>query len=155
MESERANPADADFHKRMAVAFFNETWTLLEKATRTPEEDARMIHLAHASRAHWEFVGTPENLAVGEWQISRVHAVLRQPESALYHAGRSLELAVRSGLSAFHRACGHEAMARALSLAHSTKVAEHLALARSIALEITDLDDRKIVEDDLAGIAGS
>ncbi len=140
------------FHRKMAAEFFNETWRLLDQPDRTPEDDARMIHLAHASRLHWGFVGTAENHAVGEWQISRVHAVLRQPEAALYHAQRSLALAEKNHLSPFHRACGHEAMARALAITNPPAARASLATAQTIAAEITDLEDKKTLEDDLATI---
>jgi hypothetical protein len=143
---------DAKFHKKMAVYFFNETWAFLDKPDRTPEEDTRMIHLAHASRLHWEFVGTPENLAIGEWQVSRVHAVLRQSDSALYHAKRSLAIAERNGLGPFHLACGHEAIARAFSISHSGAASEHITIARKIALEITDPEEKETLNKDLSNI---
>ena len=72
------DPAESAVHRRLAVTFFNETWTLLDKTDRSPAEDARMIHMAHASRMHWELIGTPQNVAVGEWQIARVYSADRQ-----------------------------------------------------------------------------
>lgn len=140
------------FHKKMAAELFNETWTLLDKPERTPEEDTRMIHTAHASRLHWEAVGSAENLAVGEWQVSRVHSVLRQPDSALFHARRSLDTAERNDLSPFHLACAHEAIARALAITHHQAAAEHIATASRIASGITDPEEKKILYDDLSGI---
>ena len=111
-----------------------------------------MILLAHASRLHWEFVGSAENLAVGEWQISRVHAVMRQHDSALYHAQRSLDIAELNGLSPFHRACAHEAISRATAIMQPQVAKEHIATARKIASEITDPEDKKILDDDLSSI---
>jgi len=134
----------------MAIDFFNETWKLLHKPNRTLQEDARMVHLAHASRFHWEFVGTPENLAIGEWQVSRVHAVLRQRDVALFHARIALAIAERSDLGPFHIACGHEAIARAFSISHSQEAAEHIAMARKIALEITNPEEKETLEKDLS-----
>jgi hypothetical protein len=58
-------------HRRLAARFFNETWRVLDKPDRSAEDDMRMIHMAHASRMHWEFAGSPRNRNVGEWQISR------------------------------------------------------------------------------------
>src|SRR2546427_1263558 len=83
--------AERRWHRKMAAGLFNEVWRLLEKK-RTPAEDDRMIHAAHASRYHWGEVGTPVNLAIGEWQISHVYAVLDRPEPATYHAVRSLAM---------------------------------------------------------------
>jgi hypothetical protein len=137
------------FHRTMAVRFFNETWTLLDKQNRTAEEDARMVHLAHASRLHWEFVGSATNLAIGEWQISRVHAVLHQADSALFHAERSLVIAQVNSLEPFHVAYAHEAIARALSITKSAAVLTHLHLARTLAAQISDPEEKKLVEDDL------
>ena len=52
-----------------------------------------MIHAAHASRYHWGEVGDDVNLARGEWQCSRVYAVLGRGEPALWHARRCVEIA--------------------------------------------------------------
>lgn len=55
---------------------FNGVWQLLDKADRSTAEDDRMLHMAHASRFHWENVGTAVNLARGEWLcLARAHAV--------------------------------------------------------------------------------
>ena len=79
-------------HKAFAVECFNLVWGLLDKADRTAEDDERMVHAAHASRFHWGEIGTPLEFARGEWQISRVYAVLGRSEAALHHAQRSLDL---------------------------------------------------------------
>lgn len=143
---------EAQFHRKMAVDFFNETWKLLEKPGRTPEEDARMIHLTHASRLHWQFAGSPQEFSVGEWQVSRVHAVLRQPDSALFHGRLSLDIATRNNLKPFYIAFGHEAVARALAMTDPQAEQSHIAAARKIASEITDPEEKKILEDDLSSI---
>ena len=143
---------ELEFHKKMAVGLFNETWKLLDKPDRTPYEDARMSHTAHASRLHWEFAGSPENFAIGEWQVARVHAVLRQPDVALFHARRSLDLAMLHQLSPFLVACAHEAIARALSLTDPQAASEHIATARRMASEITDPEEKKILDEDLSTV---
>jgi len=38
--------------RRLAADLFNHTWELLETPERTPAQDDRMIHAAHASRFH-------------------------------------------------------------------------------------------------------
>lgn len=152
MKIEEATLTEAGFHKKMAAGFFNETWKLLDKPDRTPEEDARMSHAAHASRLHWEFAGSARHLAIGEWQVSRVHAVLRQPDAVLWHARRSLDIAMLHQLGPFLAACAHEAMARALSFTQPEAASEHIATARRIASEITDPDEKKILNEDLASI---
>src|SRR3989442_1003499 len=96
--------AERRWHRKMAAGLFNEVWRLLEKK-RTPAEDDRMIHAAHASRYHWGEVGTPVNLAIGEWQISHVYAVLDRPEPATYHAVRSLAMCKENGIDDFPLVC--------------------------------------------------
>ena len=65
-----------EVHKKFAVDCFNGTWDLLDNKDRSREEDFNMIHMAHASRYHWGEIGTPLEFARGDWQISRVYAVL-------------------------------------------------------------------------------
>jgi len=152
MSAQESVLTEAQFHRKMAAGFFNETWKLLDKPDRTPEEDARMIHLAHASCLHWQFAGSAQEFAVGEWQISRVHAVLRQSDSALYHAKRSLDIAGHNNLKLFYLAFGHEAVARALATTDTQAALSHIASARKIAAKITEPEEKKIIEDDLSSI---
>src|SRR3989442_3446570 len=81
--------AERKWQRKMAVGLFNEVWRLLEK-NRSPAEDERMIHAAHASRFHWGEVGTAVNRALRDWQISHGYAILRRPEAATYHTVRFL-----------------------------------------------------------------
>ena len=52
--------------RRLAAHLFNSTWDLLETENRTPADDDRMLHMAHASRYHWGQVGSAAQLARGE-----------------------------------------------------------------------------------------
>ncbi len=137
--------------RALAVALFNQTWTLLDKDDRTDEESDRMVHMVHASRHHWEAVGTDENRAGGEWQCSRVYAVLGRAEPALHHARRSIAYADREGVAVWMRASAQEALARALLLSGDPDGA---VAARDRALDLLaeeeDAEDRSIVADDLA-----
>jgi len=67
--------------RRRGVDLFNEAWRLME----TREDDDRLLHIAHASRYHWGEAEEckPENLARGEWQVSRVYNVLGRAEPAI------------------------------------------------------------------------
>ena len=51
MEEKRLSIGEWD--KRQAVENFNAVWELVEKESRTKEEDLLMIHTAHAPRFHW------------------------------------------------------------------------------------------------------
>jgi len=131
-------------HKQFAVDCFNQTWDLIEKEERSQEERDQMIHAAHASRYHWEFVGTAVNLARGEWLISRVYAVLNRVEPCLYHADRCLKITLGNDLKDFDLAFAYEAMARACNLAgDEVETAKYVALAKDAGADIADENDCK------------
>ena len=142
-------------HRRLGVDLFNQVWTLLEQPERTPAEDDAMLHAAHASRHHWGQVGEPRHLARGEWQISRVYAVLARGEPALHHARRCLELLEQSGDGEeWDVPFAHEAIARAAFVADERATAEHhLQQARALGAQIEDADDREHLEEALADLA--
>lgn len=140
-------------HKHFAVNCFNQTWDLMEKSNRSQEETDRMIHAAHTSRYHWEFVGEAVNIARGEWLISRVYAVLNRVEPCLYHAERCMKITLDSNLKDFDLAFAYEAMARACSLGSDEIVAEeYLTAARDAGAEIADINDRKYFFSELESI---
>lgn len=144
-----------DQHRKLGKTLFNHVWDLMEKENRTSEEDAEMIRDAHASRFHWGKVGTPRNFAVGEWQIARVYSILGMPESALYHAKRSLAYvkAGGEGFEDFHLPSAYEGLARAYAAARETKsVKKYLALADRFAKKIKDPDEKKAISDQIASI---
>lgn len=98
--------------KELAIRLFNETWDLIERKDRQPEDDFSMLHKAHASVYHWSQSGTSLEIARGEWQVSRVNAILGKGESALFHAQRSLQLCLDNSFGGFDLAFGYEACAR-------------------------------------------
>jgi DNA-binding transcriptional MerR regulator len=140
-----------DEERRLAADLFNHTWELLESTGRTPTQDDRMIHAAHASRFHWEQVGEAKNLTIGEWQCARVYAVLGHAEEAAYHARRALEICDEAGLAGFLRAEANEALARALLVAGDRAgAAAAEAAAWADAEGIDDDEERQIFEQDMA-----
>jgi hypothetical protein len=141
------------FHHDLATELFRHVCDLLEKPDRTCAENDRMIHAAHASRFHFDLGGTPSNVAIGEWQCSRVHCALRQQDAALYHAWRALETAEAYQLGPFHLAYAHEALARAFALNDPAAMEKHLASAREISAGIEDEGARAMLEKDLAAVA--
>lgn len=144
------SPMDPIEERRLASELFNHVWTLLDLEERTPEQDDQLVHAAHASRWHWGQVGGYEQWAVGEWQCSRVYAVLGRGPEALHHARRCLELSAEAGVDDFVAASAHEAMARALAVMgdyDAARVERNLAYA--LAVELEDDDDRAVIESDL------
>ena len=146
---------DAETQRAAAKAFFNRVWELLELPERTQKQDDEMLHGAHASCAHWLAVGVAGNHARGEWQCSRVYAVLGRAEPALHHARRCLQVceAAPDEMEEFDLPFAHEALARAHALAGDLAAArQHRDLARTLAAAIKDAEDRELVEADLATI---
>ena len=133
-----------DIHRKFATDCFNGTWHLLEKTDRTPADDTRMIHMVHASRFHWGEIGTPLNLARGDWQISRVYATLDQGENALVYAKTCLHLCIDNDFGDFDLAFAYEATARAFSILGDEEMTEkHLALAKEAGKAIAKEDDKE------------
>jgi hypothetical protein len=141
----------------LAAQLFNETWRLLELAGRTRADDDRMVHAAHASRFHWAQVpeATPAHLARGEWQISRVYAVLGRAEPALHHAGRVLDLCQENGIGDWDLAFAYEALARAHAVAGDAgRAREFTDRALAAAQDVAGPEDRDLVLADLETIPG-
>lgn len=133
-----------EWHKKFAIETFNQTWDLMDKQDKNQAEIDRMIHAAHTSRYHWEYVGEAVNLARGEWQISRVYSTLKRVEPCLYHAERCLKITLESDLKDFDLAFAYEAMARACNLAENeVERAKYITLAEEAGTEIRDEGDRK------------
>jgi DNA-binding transcriptional MerR regulator len=154
-----ANPGDLDpaAHRRMGKELFNHTWRLIERSDRTPAETDEMIHAAHASRWHWARAegSTATNLSIGEWQCSRVYATLGRGEPAVWHARRCLAYteaaAAANEAKDWNIASAYEGMARALAVAGDLEAAEEWrARARTAAAAIEGLEDRQIIEGDIA-----
>jgi DNA-binding transcriptional MerR regulator len=117
-DTEERPPADErELHQHWGKTLFNDVWRLMEKEDRTPEEDAQMIHQAHASAYHWLQVGTPANFARSHWQCSRVYCVLGRGEPALYHARFVLDICQKNGIGDWDLAFAYEALARAHAVA--------------------------------------
>ena len=135
---------EAEWYRKTAVDLFNGVWRLLDKPRRKRAEDDWMVHAAHASRHHWGAVGTPTNIAVGEWQVSHVYAVLRRSEPATHHARRCLALCEEHGIRGFPLAFAYEALARADAVAGRKRdLRTHLAKAYEAGLRIVDKEDRE------------
>lgn len=142
---------EREAERRLAAELFNQTWRLLELGSRTQEQDDEMMHCAHASRYHWGRVGQPVHLARGEWQVSRVYAVLGRGESATFHAGRSLAIAQKHHLSAFDVAGAYEALARAALVRGQRSEGQRFAeQARQAGAGIADAEDFRIFSGDLS-----
>ena len=145
--------ADLPLHRKLAAELFNGTWTLLEKQDRTPDDDARMIHMAHASAYHWLQVGTLLNFGRSHWLCSRVYSVLGRPEPALYHARLAHDICVENAIGDFDLAYAFEALARAHAVAGNRGESDGWAdRARAATADVAEAEDRELLLSDLAQI---
>ena len=144
---------ELQWHRKFAVDLFNLTWEYLDKTERTIEDNDVMLNAAHASRYHWEVVGTPVNLARGEWQLSRVYSVLQRSEPALYHARRCLEICQENEIGDFDLAYAYEALARAYAVAgQMDESRQFLELARQAGEKIAEEDDKNLFISDITTV---
>jgi ribosomal protein S18 acetylase RimI-like enzyme len=140
-------------HRKLAAELFNGTWTLLEEQDRTPDDDTRMVHMAHASAYHWLQVGTPLNVARSHWLCSRVYSVLGRGEPALYHAQLAHDICAADGIGDFDLAYAFEALARAHAVAGNRSESDGwLDRARAATADVADTEDRELLLSDLASI---
>jgi DNA-binding transcriptional MerR regulator len=140
--------------RRLAVELFNHVWTLLETIDRTPDQDDEMLHAAHASRYHWGVVGDAANRTRGEWQCSRVYAILGRAEPALHHARRCLELCEANQIGDWDLAAAYEALARACRVAgDDAGLARYRAAAQEALGRVADPEDAAIIAPDVASLA--
>jgi len=141
-------------HAHFAHAFNLETWQLLQKENRTPEEEERMIGAAHASHCHWQAVGGVVEAQRGLWLVSHVYAELGLGEPSLRYAHRCLQLTDRhpEQMQDFDRAYAFEGMARAAAVAgDGGTAARYRALAGETGATIANGEDRAIFTGDLDG----
>ena len=145
---------ERDWHRRFAANGFNLTWDLLDKEERTADENDRMLYAAYASRFHWGEIGTHLESERGEWQISRVYAVLGRARAAIHHARRCLTICIGNGIGDFDLAFAYEALARAYAVAgDAEKSREYIRLAQQAGEQIEDEDNRGYFASELETIS--
>jgi hypothetical protein len=141
--------------RQLAVELYNSSWTLLEKAHRTPEEDDALVHQVHASMYHWLQAPEcePKNRARGEWLCSRAYAVLGRAEPALHHARRCLEICEQhaDNVEDWDLAFAYEALARASRVAGDEDDARRFEQrGRELVEQIADPEEKDIALKDYA-----
>ena len=142
---------ESEFHKKTAAKCFNGAWDYLDKKDRTTDDEQQMLHLAHASRYHWSFIGSAKNFAVGDWQLSRVYAALNEPRLALHFAKSALEITEKNNL-AENLPSAYEGMARAYAIAKEKQSArDYIKKAREALDKATDMStgDKKVYSDQI------
>lgn len=153
VELQQASVDWSNAHRFFSASCFNAAWDLIDKKERTPEEDEQMIELALASIYHWKQRPdcTGQNLAVGYWQAARVYALAGQVDNARRCGQLSLEHS--QGTPPFYTGFAYEALARAEMVAgNPAKTQEYLQLAYSFAGQVSDPEEKQMLEADLKTI---
>lgn len=139
-------------HKFFSAFCFNRAWDLMDKEQRTAEENEQMLQLSMASIWHWtqRTDCTAQHLSIGYWQLSRIYAMLNQPDSARYYAQLSLQSSQQEGVLPFYRGYAYEALARAEAIAGQRKKRDgYLQQARQIAEKLPKPEARQQLLADL------
>jgi hypothetical protein len=142
-------------HRHFSAECFNRAWDLIDKPSRTPEENRTMLQLGLASLWHWSQRPdrTPVNLSVGYWQVSRIQALLGQAGAAREYGQLSFQSAQSAGDFPFYLGYACEALARAEALDGNKKAMQaYLQQARELSERIPDPDDKDQLLADLATI---
>jgi hypothetical protein len=143
-------------HRYFSATCFNRAWDLMDKPTRTAEEDEEMVRLSLAS--HWHWTQRPDctdaSVSTGYWQTSRIYALLGQADNARRYGQLCLAASQRPGVPPFYLGYAYEALARAGMVAgDKAQMAAYLQEARRVAEVVPDPDARNLLAADLATIA--
>jgi uncharacterized protein YndB with AHSA1/START domain len=153
MEPDRAEPpAEGDWHRRQGIEATNAAMELLRRR-RDAAGDEELLRLAYAAAYHWERAAgaRPENEVRASYLVSRALTETGQAQRGLVSAERALTVCQEHGIGDFDLAYAHEARARALHALSRTDEAT-AAWAAARAVEVTDPEDRAIVEADFADL---
>ena len=145
-----APTVDGDWHRTQAVSAHQQTWVLLDRATRTRDEDADLVACAFASAYHWARATgrTEANAARGDYLIAKALLAVGRPEAALDWADRCLLTCREHGLVDFDLAYALEIRARSLrALDRADEAAADWAAA--LAVPIADPEDAEWFDRDV------
>ncbi len=140
-------------HRYFSADCFNKTWDYIDNPHRSPDEELVMLQTAMTSLWHWtqREDATPQNLSVGNWQVSRVFALLGQADNARRYAEVSLKYAEAG--EPFYIAFAYEALARAEMVSgNKEKMQEYLEKAFALAEKVEDEEDKQVLMGDLGNI---
>ena len=139
---------------KFAKMLNGETWGLLEDQDRTPDEDALMVHTAHASLYHWLQVGNVVNQQRGEYMLARVYAAAGIPGEAVRYGQHCIRLSLDhvNEMADFDLPFAYECLARAHACAGNREQAlRYIAESESAGAHIADPEDKMTWQSELDG----
>ncbi len=146
---------DERTHQRFSVECFNAAWDLIEAPQRSIEEDEDMLRRAMTSIWHWTQRSdcTQQKVAVGYWQVSRIHALLGRADEARRYGELSLAASSAEDVAPFALAYAFEALARAEGVAGNADARDdYIVRARDVVETMSDAEARRMVLNDLETI---
>ncbi|MEW5871813.1 MAG: hypothetical protein AB1894_21275 [Chloroflexota bacterium] len=139
-------------HRYFSSQCFNQAWDLMDKSSRTVDEDEEMLRLSLTSTWHWTQREDcrPANLSVGYWQTSRIYTILGQAENARRYGLLCLQASQARGVLPFYLAYAYEALARAEAVAgHAAEMKAYLVKAHQVAEQLKDPESKQQLLADL------
>jgi hypothetical protein len=145
-----AEPAPEDvrlWQRRLASQANNRAWTLAEMSQRSADEDAEMLHAAHAAMYFWTIVGTSDNHAHAALLLAHVYALLKRPEPAAQYLGESWPHFTQPDLAPWELAFAHAVAANVAAAAGDAAAhARHYAEAKVFAARMIDAKTRDMFD---------
>ena len=140
-------------HRKLAIEANNATWQFLDQAPETlsAADEEEMTRRAYAAAYHWSRAenATILNEIRASWLIAKVWIHRSQGALALTIADRCIALCESNSIGDFDLASVYDIKARSLACVgqkHDAKIWKE----KAAQVEIADLEDRKVVEADLA-----
>jgi hypothetical protein len=141
------------WRRRLGSGANNRGWALAEKSSRTPDEDAEMLHAAHASRYLWSKIGTERNFALADLLLGQVHALLGHAKTATEYSNRAFAYFTSHASEPWELAFVHAVRANAACASSDASLhRDSYAKALEIADTLTDPEDRKVFDATLSVI---
>ncbi len=141
-----------DAHRHFSTTCFNQTREILNKETRSPEEEDLLIQLSLTSYYHWRQRSDhkPENISVALWLISRVYSVLNQSRNARIYGQRCLQYSQENKLNPFYTGYAYEALTRAeISARNREQAQDFLKAAEEMLKQVKDKEENSLLKADL------
>jgi hypothetical protein len=143
-------PSEEDvklWRRKLGSEANNRGWALAEKTSRTSDEDAEMLHAAHASRYLWSKIGTERNFALADLLLGQVHALLGHARTATVYAEKAFAYFTSRQSEPWEVAFAYAIQASAAAASGNRALySESYARALEIANTLADPEDRRIFD---------
>ena len=142
-------------HAKHSVECYNEVSNWIYSKDRNEDDKLLVREMAHASLYHWlrRDDCKPMNLSIGLWQVSRVHAILGEGETAMQYAKECIDISESNSLPPFFIGYGYEAAARAAKVSGDLDSCNTFVEKTEEQLsQVEEAEERKYLEEDLADL---